>query len=724
MVAKGFPMKKPFVGLRPFRRAENELFFGRANDTAILRNLILAMPVLVVYAPSGTGKSSLLNAGALPVIEEDATLLPIVLSDPKDDVVYAVREKLASTGWRNDARSETGLAKTLERHLRDTDRRVILVLDQFEERLKESARLEALYAEIARLANTRTEAATVIISIREDYLAGLEPLMRRVTGLLDASFRVPSLSRASLSEAVYGPLKAASSEVTIDNGLVDEVLSDLERDTHLTESMDGHIEAGYFQIVWSHLWDQDATEPRHRLTRETYRREGGAAGILNSFVSGTIRQLLPFEAEMLRAVTRYMVLPTGAKVALTVDDLTGLLRADDFTPQGAKLQLLEDEKIAQNILESLFYQLTRTETPLFRRVIRGKREEFELVHDLLGLILLQWRLHYTAEAHTAANNTVTAVFKSKKMEEPDLIYASDSSDVHDLEMSMSYEQLTYDQPLDKRALSRLRSAKTILRHYTDNLKRVETVADVEQRLEELRSAFTEVSGLTSPGDYRYSAQRKVQESLGSPIETAKDQLRATGTYHNSRDVRRILQQQAYELEALKDYALGDSSYIRSARIHRGVAGWAATSAAGFALAAGGLSIARWLIEQVWHVPPVQYVLLTLAVIACGATLLYVGIYDGKARNAMMKWSAIRETLWPTDLLEGRAGNDKPWKNWWEYFAVLAWWPLLFVILELTCFAGAAFFQLVSWSPTAGFNLVALAAAIGGMFLYVWATDEF
>ena len=127
------------------------------------------------------------------------------------------------------------LAGLLERHFRQTNHRAILVLDQFEERLKESDLLERLYAEVARLANTRSEAATVVISIREDYLAGLEQLMRRVSGLLDASFRVPSLSRAALTEAVYGPLKALSTDVTVDKGLVDEVLTDLEKDKRLNE---------------------------------------------------------------------------------------------------------------------------------------------------------------------------------------------------------------------------------------------------------------------------------------------------------------------------------------------------------------------------------------------------------------------------------------------------------------------------------------------------------
>lgn len=161
---------------------------------------------------------------------------------------------------------------------------MILVLDQFEERIKRSENLDALYADIARLANTRSEAATVIISIREDYLAGLDRLMRRVSGLLDAGYRVPPLSRMALAEAVFRPLSIVAPDVTVEGSLVDAVLTDLEQQAPLAGSPERHIEPGYFQIVWHRLWEIDAQGPDAVLTLASYASEGGAAAILKSFV--------------------------------------------------------------------------------------------------------------------------------------------------------------------------------------------------------------------------------------------------------------------------------------------------------------------------------------------------------------------------------------------------------------------------------------------------------
>ena len=422
-------MRNPFVGLRPFRPSENELFFGRARETSILRDLALTLPVLTIYAPSGAGKSSLINAGLIPAIRRTPDVVDITIADPEPDPYGFVRDQLTGNGWSpgTDLDSLT-LAQLLEAHYKDTDHRVILVLDQFEERIKRNDNLDALYAEIARLANTRSEAATVIISIREDYLAGLDRLMHRVSGLLDAGYRVPPLSRAALTEAVLRPL-SIDADVTVEEGLVDLVLDHLEQQAQLAGSPERQIEPGHFQIVWHRLWELDAKAPGSVLTLKSYSGEGsagetGVTAILKSFVGGVLSGLLPYEAALLQASLRYLVLPTGAKVALTVKDLAGLIQIGDITTGFAELLFLPGRRAetvytsagklerrpegksalrpeVTQILESLFGQLTRTDAPLFRRVRRGAREEFELMHDLLGIILLEWRADYEQRTFAA-----------------------------------------------------------------------------------------------------------------------------------------------------------------------------------------------------------------------------------------------------------------------------------------------------------------------------------
>lgn len=710
-------MRNPFVGLRPFQSAESALFFGRSRDVAVLQNLVLSVSVLVLYAPSGTGKSSLLNAGLLPALEDDPALLTIAIADPRETVLKTVPQKLASKGWVDDAQAETGgLAKTLERHMAATGRRVILVLDQFEERLKQRESLDALYAEIARLANTRSDAATVIISIREDYLGSLERLMRRVSGLLDGSYRVPNLSRDALMQAVHGPLNTVGNNITPEDGLVEEVLTDLERQAAPSELLDdrmpdsrlpaGHIEPGYFQIVWSHLWAKEGTHPQRQLTRNTYQREGRAEGILKSFVFDTLGNLLPFEAEVLRAALRYMVLPTGAKVALTIDDLLDLLRRDDFTSVGNFLlvstrdesgpQLTADEKeIIGKILKSVFDQLTRTDAPLFRRVMRAGREEFELIHDLLGQILPKWRIEYESAVNMPSI----------------LANVSDNINGH-FESSSKSSRVT-----QKVSRSKLRTADELLIAYGRKLEKLNTVDDAKENEQILKSAVLEIRATSDLFGYTVPTAE-----LQKTVQRVEEELNAIALNHPSRNVRRMMQQQALAFKAMSDQLQSVPPGFTGSpgkRTLRNVLGWIM----GFALAIAGTYANYWLIGQVWHVPLIQYLPLTFVVVAVFAATLYTFVYSDKPATAMLEWSALVQTLWPKLRTLYQRDESEVYSRAIRSFVILVWWPIHFLVLELIAFSGAALFQVFDWSPTAGFNLLALIASLVLSIAYLIAAME-
>src|SRR5690348_2255140 len=68
----------PFVGPRPFTREDAPLFFGRTDEANELLSLVVAEREVLLYAQSGAGKTSLLNAGLRPVLEKEAfEVLPL-----------------------------------------------------------------------------------------------------------------------------------------------------------------------------------------------------------------------------------------------------------------------------------------------------------------------------------------------------------------------------------------------------------------------------------------------------------------------------------------------------------------------------------------------------------------------------------------------------------------------------------------------------------------------
>ncbi|NTU48304.1 MAG: ATP-binding protein, partial [Syntrophobacteraceae bacterium] len=68
----------PYPGPTPFEREQESLFFGRDREVDDLFSLLTAHPVVVLNAPSGAGKTSLLNAGLIPLLSREGfEVLPV-----------------------------------------------------------------------------------------------------------------------------------------------------------------------------------------------------------------------------------------------------------------------------------------------------------------------------------------------------------------------------------------------------------------------------------------------------------------------------------------------------------------------------------------------------------------------------------------------------------------------------------------------------------------------
>ena len=70
--------KNPYVGPRPFEETEKHLYFGREREANSLLSLVITEPLLLFYAQSGAGKSSLINTRIVPKLRDEGfTVLPI-----------------------------------------------------------------------------------------------------------------------------------------------------------------------------------------------------------------------------------------------------------------------------------------------------------------------------------------------------------------------------------------------------------------------------------------------------------------------------------------------------------------------------------------------------------------------------------------------------------------------------------------------------------------------
>ena len=65
------PEFEPYVGFRSFEEHDQRIFFGRKREVSDLLSLVIAHPVVLLYAQSGAGKTSLLNAGLILCLRQE-----------------------------------------------------------------------------------------------------------------------------------------------------------------------------------------------------------------------------------------------------------------------------------------------------------------------------------------------------------------------------------------------------------------------------------------------------------------------------------------------------------------------------------------------------------------------------------------------------------------------------------------------------------------------------
>jgi hypothetical protein len=97
------PLQKPdaslFIGLQSYSEAQSNIFYGRDEEIDRLTNLVKANTLTIVFGKSGTGKTSLLNAGVFPRLRKDYCLpfrIRLEFNEDSPDLVTQIKNILKS----------------------------------------------------------------------------------------------------------------------------------------------------------------------------------------------------------------------------------------------------------------------------------------------------------------------------------------------------------------------------------------------------------------------------------------------------------------------------------------------------------------------------------------------------------------------------------------------------------------------------------------------------
>jgi WD40 repeat protein len=269
----------PYVGPRALGPSES--IYGRDRELRNLRDLLIAERIVLLYSPWGAGKTSLIQAGLIPaMVRDDFLVLPIMRigkNSPTSignryvtSALVSLEEKLSRLGRPLIATEFAALSLSdyfeERKDLLGFDS-TLLIFDQFEEILTTDPFDQEAKAEFFGQVGTvlRNTGRWALFSIREDYVAALDPYTRAVPTRLKSTFRLDLLTPDGAQAAIEQP--ALGRRVTFAPAATTQLVDDLRR--VMVRSGQGNyekrlgplVEPVHLQVVCCQLWEKPRRNP-------------------------------------------------------------------------------------------------------------------------------------------------------------------------------------------------------------------------------------------------------------------------------------------------------------------------------------------------------------------------------------------------------------------------------------------------------------------------------
>ena len=261
----------PYKFLDYYDTADRDIFFGRERETRILLSDVIVSRLVVLFAKTGTGKTSLINAGVRPRLEEldYATFYIRVEEDPTESARQALREEnLLPSKLEGES-----LATQLEHAVKQLEKSIVLFFDQFEEffiHISSNEGRRQFISEIAKVYHNRESGVHIVFSMREEHFHEMDDFRDEIPSIFHrgSSLRLHEFDENQTRDAIVLP--ARKFETEIEEDLVEHLIRDLAEG--------GMIEPARLQIVCDTLWRERSDR---RILLADYERLGGAERILD-----------------------------------------------------------------------------------------------------------------------------------------------------------------------------------------------------------------------------------------------------------------------------------------------------------------------------------------------------------------------------------------------------------------------------------------------------------
>jgi hypothetical protein len=418
-------MNYRYPGPQSFTEADEGLFFGRKRETKALYDLIMVQPLVVLFAKSGMGKTSLLQAGIIPRLrftEYDPVILR--LNDVQIPLEQQALRKIttdvpieAVTSSHRLNIPEPSLWTEIIRYNNEHKGTPLLIFDQFEEiftlysdeqraafvrqlsdvingTLPETLRQRIREGMAAGTLDTAAVAALeqtprvkIVLSIRSDLLHYLHLLSPEIPSILRNRFELLGLRPEQAEEAIVNPASQAqeagdymSQPFAYTAEAVAQMLSYLSRRQQSLFSVnrqEPEIESFQLQLLCEYI-ERKVIAESHSLTSLTlspsfYGGEPGIEQILSQFYTNTLAAIPDArQREKARRLLEDHLMKNERRVSV---DETTIVQTHGVS--SATLDMLVNKR-------------------LLRQDVRETGEYFEISHDTLLTPILKSKQEWEA----------------------------------------------------------------------------------------------------------------------------------------------------------------------------------------------------------------------------------------------------------------------------------------------------------------------------------------
>lgn len=357
--------RAPYKFLDYYTFEDAELFFGREEETYKMVGEILSTRLLVLFSPSGSGKTSLINAGVRPQLKKMGykTIYTRLEDEPTFSVCQAVSKAINISICSQD---ET-LYDLMKKAAKESGKPLVIFLDQFEEffiekRDKKELR-QKFIEQVAKIKYDDELPVFLVLSLREDYFVKLYEFREAIPSIFqnNANIRLEPFTDEAARRAIEGPLESV--DCAFEEGMVDTLVKDLKKNR-------AGIEPITLQIVCSTLWNQKPEDSK-QIHMTTYEACGRADKILNNFIDERLKKVHWYQRRLMVKVFEALKTPDNTK------------QYRHFEALQTQLSVKRPQRL-KKILQKLSHH------DILRKEERGGTNRYEFKHDYLVKEVNRW----------------------------------------------------------------------------------------------------------------------------------------------------------------------------------------------------------------------------------------------------------------------------------------------------------------------------------------------